>query len=129
MKKKVIKTVEEEVEVTLEDIAQEIIDDYSIPDIADAINEGYIIDFIDEYIQAEEAELSDSEIETLKNLIISKATPTVEKLREEELETLSNREKILELLGYWLYDSGSCDDYRMLSIGEILDEIIKNGNK
>lgn len=129
MKKKVIKTIEEEVEVTLEEIAQEIIDDYSIPDIADAINEGYIRDFIDDYMQAEEAELSDSEIETLKNLIISKATPMVEKSREEELETLSNREKILELLGDWLYDSGACDDYCMLSTGEILDEIIKNGNK
>lgn len=129
MKKRVIKTVEEEVEVTLEEIAQEIIDDYSIPDIADAINEGYVRDFIDDYIQAEEVELSDSEIEALKNLIISKATPTVEKLRNEELETLSNREKILELIGNWLYDSGSCDDYRMLSTEEILDEIIKNGNK
>lgn len=129
MKKKVIKTVEEEVEVTLEDVAQEIIDDYSIPEIADAINEGYIRDFIDEYIQAEEAELSDSEIETLEGLIISKATPTIEKLRKEELKTLSNREKILELLGYWLYDSGACDDYRMLSTDEILDEIVKNGNK
>lgn len=129
MKKKVIKTVEEEVEVTLEDVAQEIIDDYSIPDIADAISEGYIMDFIDEYIQSEEAELSDSEKETLEDLIISKITPTIEKLRKEELETLSNREKILKLLEYWLYDSGACDDYKMLSTGEILDEIVKNGNK
>jgi hypothetical protein len=129
MKKKIIKTVEEEVEVTLEDVAQEIIDDYAIPEIADAISEGYIRDFIDEYIQAEEAKLSDSEIETLESIIISKVTPLIEEARKEELETLSNREKILELIGYWLYDSGSCDDYRMLSTGEILDEIIKNGNK
>lgn len=129
MKKKVIKTVEEEVEVTLEDIAQEITCDYTIPEFVEAINYNYITDFIDDYLEAEELEISDSEKETLENLIISKVTPLIEEAREKELETLSNREKILETLGYWLYDSGACDDYNILSTGEILDEIIKNGNK
>lgn len=129
MKKKVIKTVEEEVEVTLEDIAQEIICDYTIPDFAKAINYDYITDFIDDYLEAEELEISDSEKETLENLIISKVTPLIEEARKEELETLSNREKILESLGNWLYDSGAIYDYNILSTGEILDEIIKNGNK
>ena len=129
MKKKVIKTVEEEVEVTLEDIAQEIICDYTIPDFVEAINYNYIIDFINDYLEAEELEISDSEKETLENLIISKVTPLIEEARKEELETFSNREKILESLGNWLYDSGASYDYNILSTSEILDEIIKNGNK
>lgn len=129
MKKKVIKTVEEEVEVTLEEVAQAIIDDYSISELVDAINYDCIIDFIDDYLEAEELEISDSEKKTLENLIISKATPLIKEAKKEELETLSNREKILESLGDWLYNSGACDDYRVLSTGEILDEIIKNGNK
>lgn len=129
MKKKIIKTIEEEVEVTLEEVAQAIIDDYSIYELAEAINYNFIIDFINDYLEAEELEISDSDEETLENLIISKATPLIEEVRKEELETLSNREKILESLGCWLYDSGACGDYNVLSTGEILDEIIKNGNK
>lgn len=129
MKKKVIKTVEEEVEVTLEEVAQAIIDNYSISDLVEAINYDCVIDFIDDYLEAEELEISDSEKEILENLIISKATPLIKEAKKEELETLSNREKILESLGDWLYASGACYDYEILSTGEILDEIIKNGNK
>lgn len=133
IKKTITRTVEETVEVSLEDVAKEIADDCSISEFAESIKDNnidnYILDCIADYSSFNDTEISDSEKEILKNLVISKVTPTIETLKKKELETVSNREKILELLERLLYESDAYEDYNILSTSEILDEIIKNGNK
>lgn len=126
MKKKLCKYVEEIVDITLEDMAKEIIDNYPIYEWADMIKDRDEILNTIEYEVDEE--ITDDEKENLLKLIISEITPKLEKQKKEELSFFNNRKNIIETLEDWLSYSGYRDDYYILSTEEILDEIIKNGN-
>ena len=127
-KRTVTKTVTEEVEVSLDEIVKELFEnsDWDPNDL------DYTLDNFEDYLEYSDYEdISEED----KNEVLKKAeeifNEKVEKLKKEELSKLSTREKIIQFISDITYDSYPEEGQvgYTLTSEEILDEILKNGNK
>ena len=126
IKRTITKTVTEEVEIP--EVVEEFFEccDWNPNDWDDTLDqfEYYLKDCDYEDVSKEE---KDEVLKKLRETFNEK----VEKLKKEELNELSSREKILQLINDLIYDSYPEEGQvgYMLTSEEILDEILKNGNK
>ena len=127
-KRTTTKTVTEEVEVSVDEIVKELFEnsDWDPNDL------DYTLDNFEDYLEYSDYEdISEED----KNEVLKKAeeifNEKVEKLKKEELSKLSTREKIIQFISDITYDSYPEEGQvgYTLTSKEILDEILKNGNK
>lgn len=127
-KRTTTKTVTEEVEVSVDEIVKELFEnsDWDPNDL------DYTLDNFEDYLEYSDYEdISEED----KNEVLKKAeeifNEKVEKLKKEELSKLSTREKIIQFISDITYDSYPEEGQvgYTLTSEEILDEILKNGNK
>ncbi len=125
MKKEITKWVTSVEDVTMEEAVNEFFDgDW------DPISWEDTDSYIDSYIKEEFCEISDKEENLLKQEIKKEFDKKVNKIRQEETNELKDRESILnwiESVRHEYLDVGEVG--YMLSKEEILDLILKNGNK
>lgn len=128
-KRTIIKKVTEEVEIPVSEVVEEFFERYywNLNDWDDTLDQFdyYLEDCGYEDVSKEE-----------KNEILKKIKETfdekVEKLKKKELSELSSRERILQWISDLIYDDRYLEEGQvgyMLTSEEILDEILKNGNK
>ena len=86
-------------------------------------------DFDDYSYFFEDYELTDEELKEVYNRICELADEEVKRCKEEEKSYLRNRESILKTINDWISDDYDLNTFKLLSVEEILDLIIENGNK
>ena len=86
-------------------------------------------DFDDYAYFFEDYELTDEEYKEVYNRICELADEAVKEARKEEESYLKDRESILRVLNDWVSDDYDFNTFKLLSLEEILDLIIENGNK
>jgi len=128
IKRTITKTVTEEVEIPISEVVEEFFEccDWNPNDW------DYTLDNFEDYFEYSDYEdISEED----KKEVLKKAKETfdekVEKLKKEELSKLSTREKIIQFISDIIYDSYPEEGQigYILTSEEILDEILKNGNK
>lgn len=133
MNKKVIKTIEKLEEYSMEEIADDFLDHYYESELKD-LKENLEYE-VNTYLVAEDIKHSEEEKESFIKLVKEKIDENINNIREPEIKRLSNRKSIhkwlSELLDYMrrLEDIEPSDVGFLLSVDEIIDLIIKNGNK
>lgn len=133
MNKKVIKTIEEIEEYSIEEVADDFLNHYYEFELADLKKN---LEYkINTYLVAEDIKHSEEEKESFIKLVKEKIDENINNIREPEIKRLSNRKSIhkwlSELLDYMrrLEDIEPGDVGFLLSVDEIIDLITKNGNK
>lgn len=130
MNKKVIKTIEEIEEHSMEEVADDFLDHYYEFELEDLKKN--LEDEINTYLVAEDIKHSEEEKESFIKLVKKKIDENINNIKEPEIKRLSNRKSIhkwlSELLDY-IEDIEPNDVGFLLSVDEIIDLIIKNGNK
>lgn len=133
MNKKVIKTIEEVEEYPMEEVANDFLDHYYESELKDLKKN---LEYeVNTYLVAEDIKHSEEEKESFIKLVKEKIDENINNIREPEIKRLSNRKSIhkwvSELLDYMrrLDDIEPSDVGFLLSVDEIIDLIIKNGNK
>lgn len=130
MNKKVIKTIEEIEEYSMEEVADDFLDHYYEFELEDLKKN--LEDEINTYLVAEDIKHSEEEKESFIKLVKEKIDENINNIKEPEIKRLSNRKSIhkwlSELLDY-IEDIEPNDVGFLLSVDEIIDLIIKNGNK
>ena len=129
MNKKVIKTIEEIEESSIEEVANEFLNYYYESELEDLKKN---LEYeINTYLVAEDIKHSEEEKESFIKLVKEKIDENINNIKEPEIKCLSNRKSIhkwlSELLDY--IDIEPNDVGFLLSVDEIIDLIIKNGNK
>lgn len=131
MNKKVIKIIEEIEEYSMEEAADDFLDHYYESEL-----EGLKKNLeykINTYLVAEDIKHSEEEKESFIKLVKEKIDENINNIREPEIKRLSNRKSIhkwlSELLDYMREDIEPSDVGFLLSVDEIIDLIIENGNK
>ena len=133
MNKKVIKTIEEIEEYSMEEVADDFLDYYYESELED-LKDNLEYEITD-YLVREDIKHSEEEKESFIKLVKEKIDEKINNIKEPEIKRLSNRESIhkwlSELLDYMrrLEDIEPSDVGFLLSVDEIIDLIIKNGNK
>lgn len=133
MNKKVIKTIEEIEEYSIEEVANDFLDHYYESELKD-IKKNLEYE-VNTYLVAEDIKHSEEEKESFIKLVKEKIDENINNIIEPEIKRLSNRKSIhkwlSELLDYMrrLEDIEPSDVGFLLSVDEIIDLIIKNGNK
>lgn len=130
MNKKVIKTIEEIEECSIEEVADDFLNHYYEFELEDLKKN--LEDEINTYFVAEDIKHSEEEKESFIKLVKKKIDENINNIKEPEIKRLSNRKSIhkwlSELLDY-IEDIEPNDVGFLLSVDEIIDLIIKNGNK
>ena len=133
MNKKVIKTIEEIEEYSMEEVANDFLYPYYESELEDLKSN---LEYeITDYLVREDIKHSEEEKESFIKLVKEKIDEKINNIKEPEIKRLSNRESIhkwlSELLDYMrrLEDIEPSDVGFLLSVDEIIDLIIKNGNK
>lgn len=133
MNKKVIKTIEEIEEYSMEEVADDFLDYYYESELED-LKDNLEYEITD-YLVREDIKHSEEEKGSLIKVVKEKIDEKLNNIREPEIKRLSNRKSIhkwlSELLDYMrrLEDIESSDVGFLLSVDEIIDLIIQNGNK
>lgn len=133
MNKKVIKTIEEIEEYSVEEVADDFLNHYYEVELKD-LKENLEYE-INTYLVAEDIKHSEEEKESLIKLVKKKIDENINNIREPEIKRLSNRKSIHKWLSGLLDSMRSLDDIEygdvgfLLSVDEIIDLITKNGNK
>lgn len=127
-KRTITKTVTEEVEIPVSEIVEEFFEryDWNPNDWNDTLDQ---FDFYLEDCDYED--VSKEEKDEILKKIKETFNEKVEKLKKKELSGLSSRERILQLISDLIYDRYLEEGQvgYILTSEEILDEILKNGNK
>lgn len=132
MNKKVIKTIEEIEEYSMEEVADDFLDYYE-SELEDL--KGNLEYEITDYLVEEDIKHSEEEKEVLIKLVKEKIDEKLNNIREPEIKRLSNRESIHKWLSGLLGSMRKLDDIEsgdvgfLLSVDDIIDLIIQNGNK
>lgn len=128
-KRTVTKTVTEEVEVPVNEVVEELFENNDW----DPKNWDYTLDNFEDYFDYSDYEDVSEED---KDEVLKKAKEVfdekVEKLKKEELNKLSTRQRIMQFISNAIDDSCYLEEGQIgytLTTEEILDEILKNGNK
>ena len=133
MNKKVIKTIEKIEECSIEEVANDFLDDYYADELEDLKDN---LEYeVTTYFEEEDIEYSEEEKKSFTKLVKEKVDEKVNSIKESEIKQLSNRKSIhewvSELLDYMRsnaeMDPG--DVGFLLSVDEIIDLIAQNGNK
>ena len=133
MNKKVLKTIEKIEECSIEEVVNDFLDywnDDELEDVKDNLEYE-----ITNYLEEEDIEYLEKEKESFIKLVKEKVDEKINSIREPEIKRLSNRKSIHKwlsgLLDYMrrLEDIEPGDVGFLLSIDEIIDLIIKNGQK
>lgn len=130
MNKKVIKTIEEIEEYSIEEVADDFLDHYYEVELKD-LKENLEYE-VNTYLVAEDIKHSEEEKESLIKLVKKKIDENINNIREPEIKRLSNRKSIHKWLSELLdsiEDIEPSDVGFLLSVDEIIDLIIENGNK
>ena len=133
MNKKVIKTIEEIEEYSMEEVADDFLDHYYESEL-EGLKKNLEYE-INTYLVAEDIKHSKEEKESFIKLVKEKIDENINNIREPEIKSLSNRKSIHKwlsgLLDYMrrLEDIEPSDVGFLLSVDEIIDLIIQNGNK
>jgi len=123
MKKKVTKWIDSIEEVSIEMAINDFFDGDWNPKDWEETEE-----YIDTYIEEEFTNISDKEKNQLKSEIKKEYNKRVLNLKQEEIDQLKDRKSILKFLEGVM--GNYCDEGEvLLSAEEIIDLIIKNGNK
>lgn len=130
MKKKKTVWTEEVVDISVDEIVEDLFNIY-YDDLA--INQEFDPSLVMENLEEDgDYELTDAEKQKIVDACAKEFEIRYKEGRNEELEQLKDRESILNILEDWL----DYDNYKdegslgyILTPEEILDEIIKNGNK
>lgn len=133
MNKKVIKTIEEIEEYSMEEVANEFLDYYYESELEDL---KYNLEYeITDYLVEEDIKYSEEEKGSLIKLVKEKIDEKLNNIREPEIKSLSNRKSIHKWLSGLLDSMRKLDDIEygdvgfLLSVDDIIDLIIQNGNK
>ena len=133
MNKKVIKTIEEIEEYSIEEVADDFLDHYYEVELKDLKKN---LEYeVNTYLVAEDIKHSEEEKESLIKLVKKKIDESINNIREPEIKCLSNRKSIHKWLSGLLDSMRSLDDIEsgdvgfLLAVDEIIDLITKNGNK
>lgn len=132
MNKKVIKTIEEIEEYSMEEVADDFLDHYYESEL-EGLKKNLEYE-INTYLVAEDIKHSEEEKESFIKLVKEKIDENINNIRGLEIKCLSNRKSIhnwlSDLIGYMRkLDIEPGDVGFLLSIDEIIDLIVKNGNK
>lgn len=130
MNKKVIKTIEETEEYSIEEVADDFLDHYYEVELKDLKKN---LEYeINTYLDAEDIKHSEEEKDSFIKLVKEKIDENINNIKEPEIKRLSNRKSIHKWLSELLdsiEDIEPSDVGFLLSVDEIIDLIIKNGNK
>ena len=133
MNKKVIKTIEEIEEYSIEEVANEFLDYYCESELEDLKSN---LEYeITDYLVEEDIKYSEEEKGSLIKLVKEKIDEKLNNIREHEIKSLSNRKSIHKWLSGLLDSMRKLDDIEygdvgfLLSVDDIIDLIVKNGNK
>ena len=133
MNKKIIKTIEEIEEYSMEEVANEFLDYFYDSELEDLKKN---LEYeITNYLVAEDINHSEEEKESFIKLVKEKIDENINNIREPEIKRLSNRKSIHKWLSELLDSMSRLDDIEpgdvgfLLSVDEIIDLITKNGNK
>lgn len=133
MNKKVIKTIEEIEEYSMEEVADDFLDHYYESEL-EGLKKNLEYE-INTYLVAEDIKHSKEEKESFIKLVKEKIDKNINNIREPEIKSLSNRKSIYKWLSGLLDSMRKLDDIEsgdvgfLLSVDEIIDLITKNGNK
>ena len=133
MNKKVIKTIEEIEEYSMEEVANDFLDYYYESELED-LKDNLEYEITD-YLVEEDIKHSEEEKESLIKLVKEKIDEKINNIREPEIKSLSNRKSIHKWLSGLLDSMRKLDDIEsgdvgfLLSVDDIIDLIVKNGNK
>ena len=133
MNKKVIKTIEEIEEYSMEEVANDFLDPYYESELED-LKDNLEYEITD-YLVREDIKHSEKEKEVLIKLVKEKIDEKINNIKEPEIKRLSNRKSIYKWLSGLLDSMRKLDDIEygdvgfLLSVDEIIDLIVKNGNK
>lgn len=133
MNKKVIKTIEEIKEYSMEEVADDFLDHYYESEL-EGLKKNLEYE-INTYLVAEDIKHSEEEKESFIKLVKEKIDEKLNNIREPEIKSLSNRKSIHKWLSGLLDSMRKLDDIEygdvgfLLSIDDIIDLIVKNGNK
>lgn len=133
MNKKVLKTIEKIEECSIEEVVNDFFDywnDDELEDVKDNLEYE-----ITNYLEEEDIEYSEKEKESFIKLVKEKIDEKINSIKESEIKQLSNRKSIHEWLSESLdymrsnIDIDAGDVGFLLSVDEIIDLIIENGQK
>ena len=133
MNKKVLKTIEKIEECSIEEVVNDFLDywnDDELEDVKDNLEYE-----ITNYLEEEDIEYSEKEKESFIKLVKEKIDEKINSIKESEIKQLSNRKSIHEWLSESLdymrsnIDIDAGDVGFLLSVDEIIDLIIENGQK
>ena len=133
MNKKVIKTIEEIEEYSMEEVADDFLDYYYESELED-LKDNLEYEITD-YLVREDINHSEEEKEALLKLVKEKIDEKINNIKEPEIKRLSNRKSIHKWLSGLLDSMRKLDDIEygdvgfLLSVDDIIDLIVKNGNK
>ena len=133
MNKKVIKTIEEIEAYSIEEVADDFLDYYYESELEDL--KGNLEYEITDYLVREDIKHSEEEKGSLIKLVKEKIDEKLNNIREPEIKRLSNRKSIHKWLSGLLDSMCKLDDIEsgdvgfLLSVDDIIDLIVKNGNK
>lgn len=133
MNKKVIKTIEEIEEYSMEEVADDFLDYYYESELED-LKKNLEYEITD-YLVKEDIKYSEEEKGSLIKLVKEKIDEKLNNIREPEIKSLSNRKSIHKWLSGLLDSIRKLDDIEygdvgfLLSVDDIIDLIVKNGNK
>ena len=114
---------EKEVNVSVEEVADGIVDSYVFENEDDVCD-----DDISNYLMEEEISgATDEDFDKIGALVRSKVAKNLENDKQYQRELLENRDCILKCIDHFIRNDSDEDWY--LTPEEILDEILKNGNK
>lgn len=133
MNKKVIKTIEEIEEYSMEEVADDFLDHYYESELEDLKKN---LEYeINTYLVGEDIKHSEEEKESFIKLVKKKIDENINNIKEPEIKRLSNRKSIHKWLSELLDSMCRLDDIEpgdvgfLLSVDEIIDLIAQNGNK
>lgn len=133
MNKKVIKTIEEIEEYSMEEVANEFLAYYYESELGDLKSN---LEYeITDYLVEEDIKYSEEEKGSLIKLVKEKIDEKLNNIREPEIKSLSNRKSIYKWLSGLLDSMRKLDDIEygdvgfLLSVDDIIDLIVKNGSK
>lgn len=125
MKKIVNEYVESVKDVTADEIARDFMRSEFFPEDWESDD----FDFDDYAYFFEDYELTGEECKEVWSKICELADEEVKRCKEEEKSYLKDRRSIIRLLDDWISEDYDTSTFRLLSVEEILDLIIENGNK
>lgn len=113
---------EKEVNVSVEEVADAIVDSYVFENEDDICDD----DISNYLIEKRISDATDEDFDKISALVRSKVAENLENDKQYQRELLENRDCILRCIEHFIRNDGE-DWY--LTPEEILDEILKNGNK